>query len=320
MNKIVLDFIGSAQNTLEMEAKALSFAASRLGAEFSNAAETLLRAQGKVVVTGLGKSGHVGRKISATFASTGTPSFFLHPAEALHGDLGMIQRQDVLLAIAFGGETDEVLSVARHAKRIGVPVISITGKLDSSLAKISDQAIDGTVEREVCPHNLAPTTSTTVAMALGDSLAIALMKARGFSESDFARLHPSGALGRRLATVRDLMKPAGESLPSVLPTTEFHDVLEAVTKRNYGIVPVQDKSGRLVGAISDGDIRRALLTQGSNALTLPADKIMTSTPKKIPATALACCASPPHRARLRVVEAFSSQVESLGGSENATKP
>ena len=263
-----------------MEANALLTASSRLGEEFSAAATAILNASGKVVLTGLGKSGHIARKVSATFASTGTPSFFLHPAEALHGDLGMLQQSDVLLAIAFGGETEEVILVAKHAKRLGVPVISITGRPESSLAKMSDIVLDGSVEREVCPHNLAPTTSTTVAIALGDALAMALMSARGFSQTDFARLHPSGALGRKLLTVEGLMK-SGDQLPRVDLSTPFHEVLEAVTRKNYGIVPVVDQSGRLVGAISDGDIRRALLSKGASALSLTAESFMTRKPRTI---------------------------------------
>lgn len=272
--------ISEGQRTLEMEANALLRASSRLGQEFSAAAKAILHASGKVVLTGLGKSGHIARKVSATFASTGTPSFFLHPAEALHGDLGMLQQSDVLLAIAFGGETEEVTLVAKHAKRLGVPVISITGRPESSLAKMSDFVLDGSVEREVCPHNLAPTTSTTVAIALGDALAMALMSARGFSQTDFARLHPSGALGRKLATVEELMK-SGDQLPTVGLSTTFHEVLEAVTRKNYGIVPVVDGSRRLVGAISDGDIRRVLLSKGASALSLSAESFMTKAPRTV---------------------------------------
>jgi arabinose-5-phosphate isomerase len=302
MTQRPIDFLASGRRTLDIEAKALVSAGARLGTEFILAVEAMVATSGKIVVTGLGKSGHIARKISATLASTGAPSFFLHPAEALHGDLGMIQAQDVLLALAFGGETEEVLSVARHAKRIGVCVVSITGKLDSSLAKISDHVIDGSVDREVCPHNLAPTASTAVALALGDALAIALMAARSFSEEDFARLHPSGALGRRLATVQDIMKPVSELRPGVVSSTKFHDVLEAVTRKNYGIAPVQDSTGKLIGIISDGDIRRALLTQGAKALDLTAESIMSRNPKTILGTSLAIEA-------FRLMEA--SQITSL---------
>ena len=279
-------FLESGRKTLEWEAKALLDTSKKLGSAFVEAAEAILSAKGKIVVTGLGKSGHVARKISATLASTGTPAFYLHPAEALHGDLGMIQRHDVLLAIAFGGETDEVIAVAKHANRLDVRVVAITGKLDSTLAKISTHVLDGSVEREVCPHNLAPTTSTSVAMALGDALAMAVMTERGFGETDFARLHPSGALGRRLATVQDLMK-AGEDLPRVSPLASFNEVLEAVTRKNYGIVPVEDKNGHLLGAISDGDIRRILLSKGASALHLNAESMMTKGPRTIFSSSLA---------------------------------
>lgn len=273
--------LSSGRDALQQEASALIATSDRLGEAFFQAAELILRTTGKVVVTGLGKSGHVSRKIAATFASTGTPAFFLHPTEALHGDLGMIQKQDVLLAIAFGGETEEVNAVVRHAKRIGVTIVAITGKLQSALSNLGDIVLDGSVSKEVCPHNLAPTASTTVALALGDALAMAIMNERGFSPEDFARLHPSGALGRRLSTVQDLMKPAGPALPSVNPSASFHEVLEAVTKKNYGIVPVVDKSGKLMGAISDGDIRRALLSQGAEAIKMSAVEMMTRNPRTI---------------------------------------
>ncbi len=281
------NFIASGRRTLEVESNALKAAAVRLGSGFARAVGAMQLTTGKIVVTGLGKSGHVARKISSTLASTGAPSFFLHPAEALHGDLGMLQAQDVLLAIAFGGETEEVLSVARHAKRLGVCVVSITGKLDSSLAKISDHVLDGSVEREVCPHNLAPTASTTVALGLGDALAMALMDSRKFKEEDFARLHPSGALGRRLATVADIMKPISELQPGVVAGTSFHKVLEAVTRKNYGIAPVLNNQGQVIGIISDGDIRRALLSQGAKALDLSADVIMSKKPRTINGSSLA---------------------------------
>lgn len=273
--------LSSGRYALQQESRALMETSDRLGEAFFQAAELILRTTGKIVVTGLGKSGHVSRKISATFASTGTPAFFLHPTEALHGDLGMIQKQDVLLAIAFGGETEEVNAVVRHAKRLGVTIVAITGKLQSALANLGDIVLDGSVSKEVCPHNLAPTASTTVALALGDALAVAIMNERGFSPEDFARLHPSGALGRRLSTVQDLMKPAGPALPSVNPSASFHEVLEAVTKKNYGIVPVVDLSGKLMGAISDGDIRRALLSQGAEAIKMTAVEMMTRSPRTI---------------------------------------
>jgi arabinose-5-phosphate isomerase len=280
-------YLNMANEALALEAAAITAAAAKLGADFTNSCREILACKGKVVVTGLGKSGHIARKIAATMASTGTPALYLHPAEALHGDLGVLQERDVLIAIAFGGETDEVLSVARCARRLEIKVIALTGKKDSSLAKLSDYILDGSVEREVCPHNLAPTSSTTVALALGDALAITLMRARGFSETDFARLHPSGALGRKLATVEDLMKKSGVELPVVTPEASFHEVLEAVTRKNYGIVPVVSGNGKIAGAISDGDIRRVLLKNGADALKLTASGFMSPGPKLITSSKLA---------------------------------
>jgi arabinose-5-phosphate isomerase len=280
-------FVESGRAALSLEAEALVRAAKSLGESFELACGAILRAPGKVVLTGLGKSGHVSRKISATLASTGTPSIFLHPAEALHGDLGVIQKHDVLVSIAFGGETEEVLAVTRYAKRLGVPVVAITGKLNSTLARLADHVIDGTVQKEVCPHNLAPTASTTVALGLGDAIAIAVMQARGFKQEDFAALHPSGALGRRLATVKDLMQLAGQALPSVDVDSSFTSVLAAITKKNFGIVPVLGSSGELLGAISDGDIRRILLEKGDQALALKAADFMTRQPKTIASDHLA---------------------------------
>jgi arabinose-5-phosphate isomerase len=300
-------FIDAGRAALLLEAAALEAAAAALGRSFELACELILNNSGKVVVTGLGKSGHVSRKISATLASTGTPAFFLHPAEALHGDLGVVQRQDVLLAVAFGGETEEVLAVTRYAKRLGVPVIAITGKKNSTLAQLADHMIDGSVEKEVCPHNLAPTASTTVALALGDAIAMAVMGARGFRQTDFATLHPSGALGRRLATVRDLMKPAGDGLPVVGPEATFTEILAAVTKKNFGIVPIINSKGDLVGAVSDGDIRRMLLQVGADALKYSAKEFMTKEPRTITPESLA-------------IEAFkrmeTAQITSLFVEEN----
>jgi arabinose-5-phosphate isomerase len=280
-------FIEAGREALSVEAAALTKAAAALGSSFESACNIILTTTGKVVVTGLGKSGHVARKISATFASTGTPAIFLHPAEALHGDLGVVQKQDVLLAIAFGGETEEVLAVTRHAKRLGVHVVAITGKHHSTLAQMADDVLDGSVDKEVCPHNLAPTASTTVALGLGDAIAMAVMTARGFRQEDFAVLHPSGALGRRLATVRDLMKSVGDTLPTVCRDSKFVDVLTEMTKRNFGIVPVLGSTGSLEGAISDGDIRRTLLQRGAEAISLKACEFMTKSPRTIPPDHLA---------------------------------
>lgn len=280
------DFVQWARDAMGIEAQALAEASSHIGESFAAAARLILKSTGKVVVTGLGKSGHVAHKIAATLASTGTSSFFLHPSEALHGDFGMLQKQDVLLALAYGGETNEVNEVARFARRIGIPVVSITGSPESTLARLSNYVLDGRVAREADALNLAPTCSSTVAIALGDALAVSLMQARGFSQGDFASLHPAGTLGRRLSIVRDHMH-SGDKLPTVSEDGDFHQVLDAVTVDNYGIAAVVGKDGDMVGAISDGDLRRALLKLGPDALKRKAKDLMSPKPKVIKETDLA---------------------------------
>jgi arabinose-5-phosphate isomerase len=275
-----------AQEALTAEGLAVVRAASQMGDPFVAAVETILAIKGKVVLTGIGKSGHVARKIASTLASTGTSAFFLHPTEALHGDFGMLQPQDVLVALAYGGETAEVIEVAKHARRVRIPVISITGKPQSSLGQLSDHILNGAVEREICPLNLAPTSSSLVALAIGDCLAVVLMRARGFREADFASLHPAGSLGKRLALVQDHMRPSQE-VPTTTEDADFHKILEAITGRNFGIVAVVDSKGRLTGAVSDGDIRRALKAHKAAALSMIARDLMTPSPKSIDAGSLA---------------------------------
>jgi arabinose-5-phosphate isomerase len=277
---------GWARDALAAEAEAITVAAKRLNGAFAAATTAILARSGKVVVTGLGKSGHIARKIASTLASTGTSSFFLHPTEALHGDFGMLQPTDSLVAIAYGGETHEVLEVCRFARRLGIPVIGITGKLDSSLAQLSNFVLDGRVEREADSLNLAPTCSSTLAMALGDALAVTLMRARGFSQGDFASLHPGGSLGRRLSLVRDHMHGL-DRVAQVRLDADFHEIIEAVTVRNFGVAAVVDADHRLLGAISDGDLRRALVRLGGDALQCSARDLMTATPKTVQAQALA---------------------------------
>ena len=272
-----------AKNTLKSEADSLLATAEGLSENFCLAVEYIMQSQGKVVVAGLGKSGHVGRKISATLASTGTSSFFLHPAEALHGDLGMMDERDVLLAIAFG-ETHETVSVAKAARRNGQRVIVISGKEQSSLAKLADVFLDGGVTKEACPLNLAPTNSTTVAMALGDALAVALMKARGFKEEDFAQFHPGGSLGRKLSLVQEHMR----ELPLQLNSEDgFDRILEVITSHNYGIAAVVDQDSNLVGAITDGDLRRSLIEKQDSVFQLKAKDFIKTKPKVIPEHTLA---------------------------------
>lgn len=274
------------REVLKKEAATLESAAVRLDSSFQKAVELIASTTGKVVCSGLGKSGHVARKIAATLSSTGTPASFLHPAEALHGDLGMITRNDCLLAIAYGGETTEILEVCKFSKRRNIPMIGITGKLSSTLAEMVDIVLDGSVEVEACPHNLAPTNSSTLAMALGDALAVALMGVRGFSQADFAAYHPAGSLGRKLATVSDLMRSRNE-LKSLTILDSFSNILEGITNPNFGIVPVLDDQSRIVGAITDGDLRRALSKFNEQALSKTAGQLMTPNPKLIRPDALA---------------------------------
>lgn len=287
-------WLSVGQEALREESRALALAADRLDSQFSEAIQIILQAKGKLVVSGLGKSGHVARKIAATCASTGTAAAFLHPSEALHGDLGMLQDQDVLLAIAFGGETRETLEVARFAKRHRIPVIALTGKKQSSLAQLAELVIDGSVEREACPLNLAPTSSTTVAMALGDALAIGLMHARGIREQDFARVHPDGSLGRQLSLVQDHLRT--DLLP-LAPEDSFEKVLAVITAQNYGIAAVYGLQGELLGAVTDGDLRRALLKGREKVFDCRASDLMTRSPKTIPAHRLALDA-------VRIMEEF----------------
>lgn len=270
---------------LSLEAAAISEAASRLDGNFSQAVGLVSDCRGKVVVTGLGKSGHVARKIASTLSSTGTPAFFLHPTEALHGDLGMVGDADILVCLAFGGQTPEVLAVARYARRTGIPVISITGSLSSELAELSSIVLDGSVAKEACPLNLAPTCSSTVALALGDALAVSVMRHRGFKDSDFANFHPGGSLGKRLTSVSDFMVPAG--LLAFLGINDtFHKVLEAITKGNFGIAIVTNQQN-LLGVITDGDLRRSLLKHGGEALKKVAGDLMSPAPKTISSQSLA---------------------------------
>lgn len=279
--------IRSVKETLSIEAKAIAHKLDHLDRpQFCAAVRALLQVAGKVVVTGMGKSGHVGRKVAATLASTGTSAFFVHPAEAMHGDLGMITRADALLAIAHGGETSEVLGVARHGNKLGIPVIALTGKTGSSLAQLAQHVLDGSVIAEACPLNLAPTSSTTVAMAIGDSLAVALMTARGFSDHDFAKVHPSGSLGRRLAAVKDVMIPASE-LETLGPDSGVHDVLAAIARSNTGLAVVLTRAAEVAGVISDGDLRRAMLRYEQDIFSQTAANLMTSSPKVIAVSELA---------------------------------
>ena len=246
------------RDALRIEARAVAALVDRLGANFEKACRTLLACSGRVVVSGMGKSGHVGGKIAATLASTGTPAFFLHPAEASHGDLGMVTRGDVVLAISYSGETAELLTILPLFKRMDARLIAMTGNPSSTLAREADVHLDVSVPAEACPLNLAPTASTTAALAMGDALAVALLKHRGFTEADFARSHPGGALGRRLLLhVSDVMR-RGDELPVVRPDTPLTEGLLEMSRKRLGLTAVADTEGKVVGIFTDGDLRRAL--------------------------------------------------------------
>lgn len=267
----------SARLALMDEAEAIRAVAARLNGEVLRAVDLILTSRGRLIVSGMGKSGLVGRKISATLSSTGTPSFFLHPAEALHGDLGMVTEQDVLLLLSNSGETDEIVRLIPFLRRIGARIIALVGNVGSSMAKTADVVLDATVAREACPMNLAPTSSTTVAMAMGDALAIALIEARGFREKDFAYLHPSGSLGRRFLTVRDLMH-SGERIPFAPPDMPLKAAILAMSKGGFGALVVADGTSRLLGVFTDGDLRR-YFERSNGALDVPLSTVMTQRPR-----------------------------------------
>jgi arabinose-5-phosphate isomerase len=250
--------VDRGREALRIEARAVAALVERLGGEFAAACRLLLACRGRVVVSGMGKSGHVGHKISATLASTGTPSFFLHPAEASHGDLGMLARGDAVLAISYSGETTELLTILPLIKRMDVPLVAMTGNAQSTLAREADVHLDVGVPAEACPLNLAPTASTTATLAMGDALAVALLGERGFTEADFARSHPGGALGRRLLLhVSDVMR-TGADLPKVRPETPLPEGLLEMSRKRLGMTAVVDASDRVLGIFTDGDLRRAL--------------------------------------------------------------
>jgi len=275
-----------ARDTLDIEAQALVGLKSRQGAGFTQACEAMLACRGRVVVMGMGKSGHVGRKIAATLASTGTPAMFVHPGEASHGDLGMVTTGDVVLAISNSGESDELTAIVPAVKRIGVTLVAMTGRADSSLAEHADIVVSSEVDQEACPLNLAPTASTTAQMALGDALAVALLDARGFREEDFARSHPGGSLGRKLLIhVRDLMR-SGDEVPRVGPQTSFTDMLREMTGKGLGFTAVADAQARVLGIFTDGDLRR-LIEKGGDLRALTAEAVMHRGPRLVRADALA---------------------------------
>ncbi len=302
--------LDTARRVLRIEAEALTELLQRLDASFEQAVELLLACKGRVVVIGMGKSGLIGRKIAATFSSTGTPSVFLHPAEAVHGDLGMLMREDVVMAVSYGGETEEIAALLETIKRLGLRMISLTGHPKSTIGTASDVTLDVSVKEEACSLNLAPTASTTAAMAMGDALAVSLLDRRGFSPGDFAALHPGGRLGKKLLRVENLMH-SGDDLPRVAATTKMPDVIYEISKKRLGMTTVVDGDGRLAGILTDGDLRRLIQVHGAATMELVVGECMNKIPQTLDAAELAGSA-------LRMME--EKKITSLVVVDAARKP
>lgn len=279
-------YLEQAKEVLRIEAESVERQAELLGPDFIKAVELILKCTGRVIVTGMGKSGLVGRKIAATLASTGTPSFFLHPGEAVHGDLGMVTPSDIVIAISNSGEVDEVLAIMPTLKILGTPIISLTASRGSSLAQNSDLIIEVKVDKEACSLGLAPTASTTATMAIGDALAVVLLNARHFKPEDFALYHPSGSLGRKLLLTVEKLMHVGEKNPLVAEESKVRDALIVMTRGNHGAAIVVDQNNRLVGIITDGDLRR-ILEKFEEPLSLPVAQVMTRNPRTITSEKLA---------------------------------
>ncbi|MAY36751.1 MAG: D-arabinose 5-phosphate isomerase [Spongiibacteraceae bacterium] len=275
-----VDYLTSARRTIAMESAAVAALSERIDAQFNEACEVLLNCKGRVVVTGMGKSGHIARKIAATLASTGTPAMFVHPGEASHGDMGMITAQDAVLALSNSGSTAEVITLLPLLKRLSVPLVSMTGNPQSELATAAQAHLDASVSEEACPLGLAPTSSTTVALVLGDALAIALLEARGFTAEDFAFSHPGGALGRKLLLKVDDIMHTGSEIPTVLSGTPLTSALLEMSSKALGMTTVQSPAGVLLGLFTDGDLRRAI-DQGLNIQNATIDEAMTSNPQRV---------------------------------------
>lgn len=289
------------KRVLDIEARAIDNLRSRLNHSFSDAISLLYNCRGRVVVIGMGKSGLIGRKISATLASTGTPSFFLHPAEGIHGDIGMIMHDDAILAISNSGETDELIALLPVFKKMNLRIICLTGKADSTLSKNSDVFLDVSIKEEACPMNLVPTASTTVTLAMGDALAVALLEKRGFRKEDFALFHPGGALGRRLLLHVDDIMHTGPAVPVVYKDSYLKDVIFEMTSKKLGVTTVLDENNRLLGIITDGDLRRLLEMEtgkGNDIFKLTAGEVATKNPKVMQKDALAVSA-------VQVMETYS---------------
>ena len=304
--------IEAAKRVLQIEADAVLALQERLDGDFSQAVNMVLACQGKVVVTGMGKSGLICQKIAATMASTGTPTFFLHPAEGIHGDLGMLSHGDVVIAVSYSGETEEVCKILPIIKRMGLPLITMSGNPQSTLGIAGDVHLDVSVAEEACPLGLAPTASTTATLAMGDALAVALLTERGFKAEDFAMFHPGGALGKKLLLrVEDLMHVADE-IPLVLPKTLLRDALFEITSKKLGVTGIATDRGDLVGVFTDGDLRR-IMEQGLESLQQPIDQVMSAKPKRILRRNLAAKA-------LQIMEAHSITSLFVFADEDVTVP
>jgi arabinose-5-phosphate isomerase len=276
----------TARRVLRIEAQAIQDVLARLDATFDRAVDLFFRCKGRVVVAGMGKSGIVGKKISATLSSTGTPSFFLHPAEALHGDLGMIARGDTMLAVSYGGETREIVALLDALKRLEIPLVALTGNPKSTIAQASEIILDASVNEEACSLNLAPTASTTVAMAIGDALAVSLLEKRDFRHDDFAALHPAGSLGKRLLRVDKIMH-VGDALPKVSPQTSMPNAFHEMSAKKLGMTTIVNADGTLAGILTDGDLRRLMEKHGGATLGMNVSQCMNLTPQTVKANVLA---------------------------------
>ena len=274
------DFTASAHRTIDTEQAAIGALKPRISEDFNRACELILPCTGRVVVTGMGKSGHIGKKLAATLASTGTPAFFVHPGEASHGDMGMITKNDVVIAMSNSGGTAEVTSLLPLLKRLDVPLVSMNGNTESALAKAAHCHLDISVEKEACPLDLAPTSSTTATLVMGDALAIALLEARGFTAEEFAFSHPGGALGRRLLLKVENIMHGGHALPRVLPGTKLSEALMTITSKGLGMTTIMNNDGQLLGVFTDGDLRRAI-DQGLDIHTCLIDDVMTPQGKTV---------------------------------------
>ena len=276
----------TARRVLRIEAQAIQDVLARLDATFDRAVDLFFACKGRVVVAGMGKSGIVGKKISATLSSTGTPSFFLHPAEALHGDLGMIARGDAMLAVSYGGETREIVALLDALKRLEIPLVALTGNSKSTIAQASEVVLDASVNEEACSLNLAPTASTTVAMAIGDALAVSLLERRDFRHDDFAALHPAGSLGKRLLRVDKVMH-AGDALPKISPQTPMPEAFHEMSAKKLGMTTIVNADGTLAGILTDGDLRRLMEKHGGATLSMNAAQCLNPNPQTVKPSILA---------------------------------